>query len=327
MPGVSHANFKTGAKALSHLRQKPETNHRSFWQRLVDEESRMLDRYDGGFGRSDRDREYDSACDRTLDQRHNDRDYLRDDFSSGDLMSRAIPDERRLQASSARLKRSADESQGGTIDPTPTARKPWLAAPSALPLTSLDPSTIVVIDGLNVCRSGGANLEFSSICSGHHDNVRKKRRPRSSFFGRSSPPICALALSHAIEYFLELGHRVSAFVPEWVIQSKGTHMPAMLDQYLQSHTLQLCPSGCDDDSMFLNYAREKVAHGQEMVVISNDRFKDHLTTGVITDAAWISKHCIRFCFKRSDCHGSIEFCPLRRVSGSSSEQIESAQNG
>eukprot|EP00966_Prymnesium_polylepis_P056695 1311957-Prymnesium_polylepis.1 len=64
---VCLAYFKTGAKALAHLREKPETNHRSFWQLLVDEDSRMLDRYDGGFGRSDRDHEYDSACDRTLD--------------------------------------------------------------------------------------------------------------------------------------------------------------------------------------------------------------------------------------------------------------------
>ena len=151
----------------------------------------------------------------------------------------------------------------------------------------------VIIDGLNVARSYSVGF----CCPAHH-NYR-------FIEGRGKPPPCGTAIKLAMDYFLRKGYRVEAFVPEWVM-SGGKRRDMYAHEYelllpyqhgAEKH-LMVTPSGADDDRFILQFAQGRISEGEDVLIVSNDHYRDHIDSGMI-DKAFMEKHAVKFMWARN----------------------------
>ena len=228
------------------------------------------------------------------------------DFRAKERMAQELRDEQQARALHVAMRGHTSDQQrcapcAPSAPPAPPAPSaPSAAVPMGLPVSppSGSParggpaSKLVIIDALNVGRS--YNLGF--VCPEHH-NYRFDDPKR-----RCSVPACATAIAIAIEYFLKKGYRVEAFLPEWAFyggKSKNmfAHEHTLLERFVdphgKTHSILMTPAGADDDKFILQQAKNKIAEGEDVLVISNDMYRDHVASGMIDDA-WMRKHAIKF---------------------------------
>ena len=219
------------------------------------------------------------------------------DYEANERMAQELQDEQQ-----ARALHIAMASDHACVPCAPSALS--TAVPMGLPVSQPaggpsragPASKLVVIDALNVGRS--YNLGF--VCPDHHHRFDDRQRSRST-------PACATAIALAIEYFLKKGYRVEAFLPEWAYYGGKSgnmfaHEHTLLKKFVDpgpSQSIMLCPSGADDDKWILQNAKEKIEEGWEVIVLSNDMYRDHVASGTVDDA-WMKKHAVKFSWMQNN---------------------------
>ena len=62
--------------------------------------------------------------------------------------------------------------------------------------------------------------------------------------------------------------------------------------------LMLTPSGADDDRFILQFAQNRISAGEDVLIVSNDHYRDHIDSGMI-DKAFMDKYAVKFMWARN----------------------------
>jgi len=232
------------------------------------------------------------------------------DDQANERMAQQLQDEQQARALHVAMRAAAQPGGGGNAGgnacvpcaPSSCTSAPSPGVPMGLPVSPPStqnpsraggPTKLVVIDALNVGRS--YNLGYA--CPDHHHYKYNKQQSWKTV------PCCAQAIALAIDYFLKKGYLVEAFLPEWAYYggkngNMFAHEHTVLEKYVDpstgvAKTIMTCPSGADDDKWILQRAKEKADEGYEVVVLSNDMYRDHIAAGTITEG-WMKKHAAKF---------------------------------
>ncbi|OLP97996.1 Structure-specific endonuclease subunit SLX1-like [Symbiodinium microadriaticum] len=102
-------------------------------------------------------------------------------------------------------------------------------------------------------------------------------------------------LDLASNHFKRRGHDIYIFCPKLSRSQSNADAMSSLHRRFGSKSVVTTPSGKDDDSFMLSFAKLMCEKGIEARIVTNDRFRDFIQQGVVTESE-ADKLTVKYCF-------------------------------